>query len=213
MEFPILFKICITPAFKMDKILESGYSNLWFYFMGKSRFGNTYGWAGHRRNGSEISTPKSLFKNAIVDVQEVLRHIRLKFRGGEDVTYYTKTSKNYVTAILRRPNYPSNCYEVDIDKLTRGRLRGFFQVQFNFYPIKDHKVEIILEDKKKSLSRSYKYNRFGTRGSRIVLSDLPSNIYKYRIWYFTQNSFARHLNFCICILVTVHIQLHNSLGS
>ena len=36
MEFPILFKICLTPAFKMDKILESGYSNLWFYFMGKS---------------------------------------------------------------------------------------------------------------------------------------------------------------------------------
>ena len=86
---------------------------------------------------------------------------------------------NYVTAILRRPNYPSNCYEVDINKLTRGNLKGFFQIQINFHPVKDYKVEIILEDKKKALSRTYKYNRFGTQGSRILLENLPSQIYKY----------------------------------
>ena len=55
-EFPVLFKVCITPAFKIEKIIKSGYSNLWFYFMGKSRFGQIYGWAGHTRNGTVIST-------------------------------------------------------------------------------------------------------------------------------------------------------------
>ena len=172
----------------MENIIESGYLNLWYYFMGKSRFGKTYGWAGHRKNGSVFSTPKSFLKNAIVDVQELLRYIRLKFRGGEgkDVSFYTNTSKNYVTAILRRPNYPSNCFDIDINNLTRGRLKGFFQIQFNFYPVEDHKVELILEDKKKALSRTYKYNRFGSQGSRIVLSDLPSNIYKYLFIFLQQ---------------------------
>ncbi len=173
-----MFKVCITPAFKIEKIIESGYSNLWMYFMGKSRFGKIYGWAGHRENGSEISSPESILKDATVDIQEVLRHVRLKFRGEEGISYYTKTSMNYVTAILRRPNYPSNCYDVDIKKLNRRKLKGFFQIQFNFHPVKDHKVEIILEDKKKALSRTYKYNRFGTQGSRIVISDLPSKIYR-----------------------------------
>ena len=163
----------------MEKILKSGYKNLWYYFMGKSRFGKTYGWGGHRRNGSEMSTPELILKDAMVDIQEVLRHVRLKFRGREGISYYTKTSMNYVTAILRRPNYPSNCYDVDITKLNRRKVKGFFQIQFNFHPVKDYKVEIILEDKKKALSRTYKYNRFGTQGSRIVISDLPSKIYKY----------------------------------
>ena len=57
-EFPVLFKVCITPAFKIEKIIESGYSNLYMYFMGKSRFGKIYGWAGHRENGSEVSSPE-----------------------------------------------------------------------------------------------------------------------------------------------------------
>ena len=103
------------------------------------------------------------------------------FKGRDSIRYFTRTSKNYVTATLKRPNYPSNCYDVDIEKLTRGRLQGFFQIQFNFHPIQDYKVEIVLEDKKKALSRTYKYNRFGTKGSRILISDLPSNIYKYVI--------------------------------
>ena len=84
----------------------------------------------------------------------------------------------YVTATLGRPNYPSNCYDVDISQLTRGKLKGFFNIQFHFRPVQDYKVEIVLEDKKRALSRTYKYNKFGTQGSRIVLSDLTSNFYK-----------------------------------
>ena len=174
-----MFKVCITPAFKIEKIRDAGYTNLWFYFMGKSRFAKTYGWAGHTENGTIISTPESILNAAVVDIKEVLKYIWVKYRGGNGRSYYTKTSKNYVTSTLRRPNYPSNCYDVDINKLTRGRLKGFFQIQFNFRPVQDYKVEIILEDAKRALSRTYKFNKFGTSGSSILISDLPSKIYKY----------------------------------
>ena len=60
-EFPVLFYVCVTPAFHMEKILGAGYSNLWFYFMGKSRFGKTYGWAGHRKNGSVFENLLGIF--------------------------------------------------------------------------------------------------------------------------------------------------------
>ena len=178
-EFPVLFKVCVTPAFRMEKILESGYSDLFFYFLGKSKFGNNYGWAGHTSNGSQYSTPASILRDAVVDIKEVLNHIRLKFRGREDLRFYTKTSKRYVTATLRRPNYPSNCYDVDISNLTRGKLQGFYQIQFNFHPVQGYKVAIILEDINRALSRTYKYNKFGTSGFRILMSDLPSKIYQY----------------------------------
>ena len=180
-EFPVLFYVCITPAFHIEKIIEAGYSNLWYYFMGESRFGNTtYGWAGHTRNGSVFSTPESILQDAVVDIKDVLRYIKLKFRGREGVKFYTTTSQKYITARLKRPNYPINCYELDINKLTtRIGLHGFFQIVFNFYPVQGYKVEIILEDINRALSRTYKYNKFGTSGSRIILSDLPSKIYRY----------------------------------
>ena len=127
-EFPVLFKVCITPAFKIEKIIESGYSNLWYYFMGKSKFSNIYGWAGHTENGTVISTPKSILKDVVVDIKEVLKYIRVKYRGGMGISYYTKTNKSYATVTLRRPNYPSNCYDVDINKLTGGELKDFFQI-------------------------------------------------------------------------------------
>ena len=184
-EFPVLFKVCITPAFKIEQIIKSGYSNLWFYFMGKStKSSKIYGWAGHTRNGTVISTPESILKDTVVDIKEVLKYIWVKFRGGKGRAFYTKTSRGYITATLRRPNYPSNCYDVDINKLTGGRLKEFYQIQFNFHPV-NYKVEIILEDARRTLSRTYKYNKFGTSGSGVLISelDLPLNIYKYELLF------------------------------
>ena len=78
-EFPVLFKLCVTPGFKLEKIVGSGYSDLFYYFLGKSKFGNNYGWAGHTSNGSQYSTPASILRDAVVDIKEVLNHITLKF--------------------------------------------------------------------------------------------------------------------------------------
>ena len=178
-EFPVLFKVCITPAFKIEKIIESGYSNLYMYFMGKSRFGKIYGWAGHRENGSEVSSPESILKDVIVDIKEVLRSIVLSFRGGKLKIF----NKNHVIATLGRPNYPSNCYDVDINKLTQGNLKGFFKIHFNFHPVRGFKVEIILEDANRAVSRTNKYNKFWNSGSRVLISNLTSKIYKYAYFF------------------------------
>ena len=143
--------------------------------MGESRFGKTYGWAGHRRNGSIVSSPESILKDVIVDIKQVLRSIVLTFRGGKTEIF----NKNHVIATLGRPNYPTNCYDVDINRLTRGNLKGFFKIHFNFHPVPDFKVEIILEDANRAVSRTHKYNKFWNSGSRVLISDLSSKIYKY----------------------------------
>ena len=59
-DFPILFKICINPAFDDEKLKQFGYSSLWYYFEGRSRWSNKkkriYGWSGHIENGSTVSS-------------------------------------------------------------------------------------------------------------------------------------------------------------
>ena len=61
-DFPILFKICINPAFDEEKLQQFGYSSLWSYFKGKSSWSNKkkkmYGWSGHSENGSMVSSVK-----------------------------------------------------------------------------------------------------------------------------------------------------------
>ena len=61
LDFPVLFKICLNPAFNENYIKEVGYYSLWSYFIGKGRWRNSnggavYGWAGHWENGSTISS-------------------------------------------------------------------------------------------------------------------------------------------------------------
>ena len=61
-EFPVVFKICLNPAFKIDKIKLAGYSSLQDYFLGKSKYHRTnfHGWAGHYENGSIISSVEGI---------------------------------------------------------------------------------------------------------------------------------------------------------
>ena len=57
-EFPILFKICLNPAFDLQKLKNVGYSSLWRYFVGKSDRASrkTYGWAGINEDGTKYAT-------------------------------------------------------------------------------------------------------------------------------------------------------------
>ena len=60
-EFPILFKICIKPAFDMSELYKAGYKNTWSYFTGQSRHNESvFGWAGHRADGSVIASVEGM---------------------------------------------------------------------------------------------------------------------------------------------------------
>ena len=56
-DFPVLFKICIKPAFNNSELYKAGYKNIWHYFLGQSRYNESvFGWGGHTDNGSIIGT-------------------------------------------------------------------------------------------------------------------------------------------------------------
>ena len=81
-------------------------------------------------------------------------------------------------AMLKGLNYPSNCLTVDIENITNQyNLTGVDQIQLNFLH-SNASVEIILEDKMYSVSRTLKSNKFGNTGQRIMLSDLTRKTFK-----------------------------------
>ena len=77
-EFPIVLKICINPAFNISELQEVGYQSVWDYFTGKSKYSDyrIYGWSGHAENGSTISSAKGFFLQIFSKffLQIVFRH-------------------------------------------------------------------------------------------------------------------------------------------
>ena len=54
-KFPVIFKICVTPAFNTSVLRAAGYKNIWGYFLGSSRYNsNVFGWGGHTREGGQM---------------------------------------------------------------------------------------------------------------------------------------------------------------
>ena len=63
-NFPVIFKICIKPAFNDEELYKTGYSSSWGYFEGRSRYNRSLiGWAGHRADGSIFSSVQGSKKN------------------------------------------------------------------------------------------------------------------------------------------------------
>ena len=56
LKFPVIFKICIKPAFDDEELNEAGYSSSYDYFLGCSKYdGHLMGWAGHTEDGRAVS--------------------------------------------------------------------------------------------------------------------------------------------------------------
>ena len=118
-DFPLLFKICVDPSFNALAVEEFGYDSIWNYFAGLSRFNaSIYDWAGHTRT-SEVQDSVIGVYNKVKNpttAQGLLTEFRVGWGPGDWSIF--SSDQLY----MKRPNYPHNCYTLDISNITRGRL-------------------------------------------------------------------------------------------
>ena len=167
-EFPVVFKICIFPAFRMENLEKVGYNNVWQYFIGRSAHNrNIYGWAGHTQQESVYSTVQEVKDMLFMKPEKIIHNINIKFSDRVSQKIYYK-SKKY--AKLERPNHPNNCLTIDLLKVVKN-LTSIKQIQFNFHKSSKYQVELWMEDKKRSVSRAMKRNKFGISGPRLMIKN------------------------------------------
>ena len=99
-------------------------------------------------------------------VKEVFKKIWLKFHGRNGL------SLNITDFKLIRPNHPTNCLTLDLIKIPELNLEYLSQIQFSFLKMPKYQVEVKMEDRLYSLSRQYKYNKFGNSGPKMDLMNL-----------------------------------------
>ena len=68
---------------------------------------------------------------------------------------------------LKRPNYPLNCYFLDISQNSNIKQYGIKMILFQFHALLGKSVEIFFEDKKLACTRQLKESRFYSSGVNI----------------------------------------------
>ena len=73
---------------------------------------------------------------------------------------------------VRRPNYPFNCYTLDLSEHEEVKNVGVKQLFITFRTKKNYSMELLLEDKALACNREIKYHKFYFSGPSVELKDL-----------------------------------------
>ena len=66
-DFPLSFKLCLFEQTNAsDRYLNIGYSNVYWFFEGKSMFGEHFGWKGHSENNETLGSVQGKTKSIMV---------------------------------------------------------------------------------------------------------------------------------------------------
>ena len=117
-------------------------------------------------------------------VKDILRRIWLKFHERKGLNLPIENIE------LIRSNHPTNCLTLDLVQIPNLILKDLSQIQFSFRKKPKYKIEIQLEDRLQSLTRSFKYNKFRNSGPKMDLQNLSKNTFRYYAVKFNQNIFV-----------------------
>ena len=79
---------------------------------------------------------------------------------------------NLALVKVRRPNFPLNCYTLDLSEQDEVKNIGVKQIYFNFWMKRNYSVDVLVEDKVLACNREIKYHKFYFSGPSIELKDL-----------------------------------------
>ena len=95
------------------------------------------------------------------------------------VKVWTKSKQwrsfNLSLITVRRPNYPFNCFTLDLNDEETIMKAGMKQLFFNFKKREHFDVRIVMEDRSLSCFRLIKDHKFYFTGPNVELTNLGSN--------------------------------------
>ena len=129
-DFPLIFKICVQPAFNKTAIEETGYGHIFKYFQGRSstRFNKSvFGWAGHTEDSGTYGTVEEVYRKVSnYAPEDVIEKISLDFETG------ARLFLNHTHVHLVRVNFPLNCFSLNLTKNPEVKNNQIKTLEFRF---------------------------------------------------------------------------------
>jgi hypothetical protein len=164
MDFPLTFKICITPGFNDSALQEAGYKNANTFFNGQSMYNHSsHGWAGHTRAGGVQGGVEEVINRVRGHtVGQVIRKLGLKTNSGE---WINMTISNIHLAML---NYPDNCYTLNLAKIVNLK-NDINMLKIYFQNVTNRSVTILVEGSSLACDRIINIHRTFSTGDNIKM--------------------------------------------
>ena len=127
-DFPSVFKICITPSFNETELKNVGYENTLAYFSGQSKYDNQlFGLSGHTKEGQTFSNASDVQNRIFYDYHSVINISWIGVIHNESFEGHTIPTNSFK---LKQPNYPNNCLTFDIADVpeVKGKLLNKFVI-------------------------------------------------------------------------------------
>ena len=70
---------------------------------------------------------------------------------------------------LKLFRYPSICKKLDLYEISKENINGLEKITVYFNRRGMYEVEFRIEDRQESVTRAFKYNKFGNSGQNIAL--------------------------------------------
>ena len=176
-DFPLIFKICIQPAFNKTAIEETGYGHLFKYFQGRSRFNKSvFGWAGHTSDSGTYGTVEEVYRKvSSYAPEDVIEKIFLDFETGP------RLFLNLTHVHLGRVNFPLNCLSLNLSRYPEVKNNQIKTLEFRFNNGRKNITSIQINAVGRHLvsHRDLFHNSFYSSGDALI-SD-PGYMKKYGI--------------------------------
>ena len=78
---------------------------------------------------------------------------------------------------IYRPNFPFNCFTLDLSQNSDIKEKGLKQIFFYFHSLAGTFMEMLIEDKSLACTREIKENKFYSSGPNIELKDLGNSTF------------------------------------
>ena len=165
-DFPLIFEICIQPAFNKTALEETGYGHEYRYFQGKSMFNNSvFGWAGHTNDSSTYGTVEEVYRKvSSFAPEDVIGKIDLRFESG------ARLWLNHSHVYLARVNYPLNCFSLNLAKfpeVKNNRIQAL-TLRFNGEGKNITSIQVNTRGRNLVSHRDLFHNSFYSTGDAIV---------------------------------------------
>ena len=123
MDFPLDFKICVSPLFNTTALGQFGYEHVAWYKMGVNSDGSLIGWGGHDNNFGAMANAEQLLKDVRNEVtSNIFNHVYIK------PVNYKGNGKNITDKIsLDRINWLEECLLLNLSR-TMELLNGMQQL-------------------------------------------------------------------------------------
>ena len=164
-NFPLIFRICIQPAFNKTALEETGYGHAFRYFQGRSMFNKSlFGWAGHTNDSSTYGTVEEVYRKvSSFAPEDVIEKIYLDFESG------ARFFLNHSHVYLARVNFPLNCFSLNLTKYPEVKNNQIQTLSFRFNGRKNiTSIQINAQGRHLMSHRDLFHNSFYSTGDALI---------------------------------------------